>query len=178
MFEPQLARIRDKMEKVGEQSGRFILNLRATPAQIAKFEAELGLTLPDEYREWISQIGDGYSVGLLQIGALFPTNAISPNHTLRTYKTVFPLKHTEHPGWEMFYLFEWNQLNGHEKMETNVALAFGMWRGRSLPALVISGEQRAQVWHGCVYDEPTEAEDLNPFDSLSFLDWLEQILDL
>ena len=175
MFEVQLARVRVLIEKVGQKSGRFGIERPATPQQIAEFEAKIGYSLPEPYREFLIQVSDGFLAGSLGAASLFAENGPVFHPSLFPL-VVFPLRHTPESWNGLWRLILWDELSYHEKMEFDVALYFAARSGPRSLLLVLSGDHRGRVWHSSDW-AVSHMNDADEFDGLLFLDCIEKILE-
>lgn len=143
MFEKELSRLRAHIERCGRDDLTFCA--RATPDQIEAWERALGATLPQHYREFILQIGDGFHINRqnndLSVAALDARNAIRQT---KPCLIPFPFQKVIYDNY-MCSCRAWDDLTGHEKMETDLALALGCRDWDNL-ALVLTGPKRGEVW--------------------------------
>lgn len=171
--------LRAQIESAGSRSQRLRWNSCATLEQIAAYEENLGLSLPDEYREFVLQVADGVELGydvsfsMLSLCNLKPS---SSSHSARL--VVFPIQQLlrgegenppSYPIAGTKYARGWRELSGHEKMENDVALHFGMWQGEEV-ILVLSGEQRGIVYFTSRFGGLSEPR------NLTFLAALDHVL--
>jgi hypothetical protein len=158
----------------------LLLNSCASLTQITEFEAKFGLSLPDEYREFITQIGNGGYFGGCHIGALSTDEIVPSERGFWVYPTAFSLRSIARPdgwGWDVYHLLPWHDLTALEQAKSGVALCLSS-HSNILPALVLSGPQVGRVHHGRFYAEADEDKAVSGLDGLPFLDWLERMLDL
>ncbi|BCM92165.1 hypothetical protein IAD21_04044 [Abditibacteriota bacterium] len=175
MFESELRDLRVRMEKIGRKSGRIHFNPPATPEQISQFERTLGIELPLQFREFLLQVTLGCCVGVkeeLQLGPIIPDNndGFRFNYGGGGFPVVFPLQHVLYDEYQ-YRLKGWNDLSGHEKMESYLGFCFAVWGPFRLAVIVLSGEERGSVWHGANYSGEAER------GGASFLEAFDKMLD-
>ena len=188
MFEHELNHLRTRLEEIGRASKRFHLNRCATPDQVADYERKSGIILPEAYREFILQIGDGLQIddgwetnlgvksraGRLWIAPLFAENNTLPTrYFVETSLVIFPFRFWE--DGENSELHQWRSLTGHEMIESDIGLSLGLtgrnWDSRWV-VLIVRGAERNKVWFpsaACGHHyQPSE---------LPFLDALEWMIN-
>lgn len=145
--------------------------------QTAAYEKELGVTLPDQYREFISQISDGLRVGQnykFYMPAMFHENAIeSPiwNSRLKTILVAFPFREYMHNDEGLFLVYDWSDLSEKDKMTSEIGLHIGGNETSSAAVLVLTGAERGNIWCHSLYGG------LRQPCSVPFLETLEIMLD-
>ncbi len=145
MFQPELTRLRARIEVWGREDLTYFQ--RATLSQIEAWERALGATLPEHYREFLLQIGDGFIISrqschLLMLGIDKGNSALDFKRSARLIP--FPLQSEIYDNY-MHSCRSWEELTGHEKMESDVALALGYHDWTNF-ALIVTGPQRGEVW--------------------------------
>lgn len=176
MESTQLARVRDKLRLLkemdtglsffGAKSHLYELNPPAAESVVVAFEGKYGVTLPDQYREFLLSVGDGGAgpyYGLYPLRYAYEEMAwIKPGDI----RKPFPL---EQP---------WNPTSNPEGRNDLPAGARDGWIMLSHHCcaywsfLVVTGPQRCKVW-----DDFTTADGgLHPTGN-DFLAWYEQWLD-
>lgn len=141
MFEERLERIRFKLA----QLSKCWLNPKATESQIKEVESCIGHRLPEEYREFLLQIGDG-GIGPPHYGvyALLDRNRPDEEDVLNPQFSTFPPQTEE--DW-IDKPFVWNDLNWHEKLSYCCFLWMGTDGCAICYLLGVTGSERGNVWH-------------------------------
>jgi len=154
------------------RAGGIRLRKRLDESHIQAFELRHGVRLPEGYRRFIAELGDGGPIppyGLLPLGRRpkgpFTPEFLRPKQSLPFVASPFP------------FTRGWNAEDGEESAEGeaqlvahgNLLLAHGgcgiEWR------LIVTGPERGSVWEIC-------DAGLGPAEPRSdFLDWCEDHLD-
>lgn len=66
----RLARADPHLEQFGAEAHRYVLRAPLPEAEVARIEVERGVTLPDDYRRFLTQLGDGGAGPDYGLGAL------------------------------------------------------------------------------------------------------------
>lgn len=133
---------RDKKYKVfGSCSHRYVLSAPLSEADVHGFEEKYRFALPDQYRRFVTGVGNG---GAGPFYGLFPLGKNDAGHGLASWdegglvgKPALPFLHSE----------AWN-------------LSPDFWAGEPQPAAGISEEDQDRLW--AAWDERLEAEYWNP----------------
>lgn len=164
MLERELIQLRARIE----QCGREALTFGGCPTleQIEAWERALGATLPEHYREFILQIGDGFHIdrqhGHLRIGASKMEDP--PFQEGSSSLVPFPLQPVIYDNY-MHSCGGWEELTGHEKIESDLALALGYEDWDNF-ALILTGPKRGEVWQFSTFSWNPQVYGLNFIDAL------------
>lgn len=133
---PDLETIRQKVNKLQTHSSRFRLNPPLSESQLVAFEKEYGVTLPDQYRDFLRYIGNG---GTTLAGQLYPLDVRFREKEKLNLTRPFPLTEAL------------NDFPEDEDDETFDAHTSGTIciedRGCGVTALlVVTGSERGNIW--------------------------------
>jgi hypothetical protein len=159
MSQLRIQRIQQKIVAKGVR-----LSPSLTEAELAAFEKRHNVTLPEDYRAFLSLIGDGGDgpphYGLCRLGA-------TPSDLGDTLHFSRPFPFTKPWVWEDG---EESDEGTHEQIYQGVLIISTEGCGQNW-TLVINGPEHGHVWnHSDVGMQP-----LNP--AMTFLDWYEAWLD-
>jgi len=199
MFEERLAKLREKLKRLEGimlpehreiLKGRYIMsalyqycfpmNPPATSEQVKAFESKHNCSLPEDYREFIQQIGDG-GPGPNGLFTLFPENNKTRNPMFGAHLAPFPFI------WQSEIIPEtgedWGSFTYMEDLEDktrDIGLAIEFFCGGCdhYYFLVVTGSEKGSVWQA-------RTESNREFAALatgektrvSFLEWFENWIE-
>jgi len=149
---------------------------RATEAAVVRLERQEGLSLPDEYRQFVTEVADG---GLGPGCGMFSvSDAIeqAPEFT-GVLTAAFPYRHEEARSAlaKRAHGDRWLSLDQpHESGLPGGALLLAHTGCGCFDILVVTGEQRGTVWY---HDLRTLFPLASETKQLGFFDWYERWLD-
>ncbi len=172
-----LDRVRGLLARMDEWPEPFVPNPPLTEGRVAAWEAGKGVSLPDEYRLFLAEVGDGgriagYSCDFeilplvrtyhgpgLALATPFPVTQALLSERLAEGRPIFaPVFPELAPLWDTGWL--------------PGCLHFGGYPGGDGVFLVVTGEVRGSVWCSVNSGTPESREGA----TLRFLDWLEIVL--
>ncbi|MEM7103375.1 MAG: SMI1/KNR4 family protein [Bacteroidota bacterium] len=178
---------KDAIQVFGASSHRYILNPPVDETVVTAFEHHFGITLPECYRSFVTQIGSG-GIGYMNSGAgpfygIFPFGkhldffGPDPKLSLRLPVKIFPGMAKEE--WEelvqIIYADEEVPDDVYEKAELNMhggLLTIGSQGCTYYHALLLNGQHKGKVVN-------LDADGYKPIftHEANFLDWYERWLD-
>jgi uncharacterized protein (TIGR02996 family) len=186
-----LARIKDKVARIPKENARpepygrgkhkGLLNLTLSESELAAFETEHRVTLPEEYRTFLREVGNG---GLGPGCGLSTLAEAVENSPSRDLDKPFPFSF--HQDEEMRARRKEDRANQYPE-HWEYAQPGVLWLARPMPDyasvyLVIAGKDRGMMWcygHECgwVRDALTSDEYDGDAPFRSFFRWYEDWLD-
>lgn len=194
----RIERIKDKLALLRSMDApknwrgfSYFLNTPLSENKVAEIESELGVTLTDDMRLFVQQVGDGGQLGHLSIDSLvfgYQRHASPPRPP---WLFAFPLRMAEPSSH--FKAVSWDDLPQEEKETVDVALLIGGAHGDYIYSIVLTGPHREEIWmysqddgtiyspSGAAYEHdgsisPWSSDDPN-IEQQSFLHWHEFYLD-
>lgn len=198
-FEEQISRIKNKLDRLkesdqdhevfGSDVHKYNLNPTKTEEELKKFEADNLITLPEEYRAFLLNVGNGgagpyYGLEPLENGREVDLDDMNGNDLIDLSK---PFQFTQHWNVEFEEMDDDNfEAVEHQKIENYYDNKFinGLLRisnfgcGVSMN-IVVNGMEKGNIW---VDDRANESGLFpDPYfdikDKITFLDWYELWLD-
>lgn len=160
---------------IGRLSEMYYVNRRLPPAQVEEFEQKYDIRLPEEYRRFIIEIGDGGAgpfSGILPLGRYFP---LEDDPRLNRLNQPFPHR----TSWSEDALREeelelYQSDREYLNQLTQGALIIQDFGCAISVLLVVTGERRGSIW----MDDTANAGTITPMENgESFLKWYSQWLD-
>ncbi|WP_331127114.1 SMI1/KNR4 family protein [Longimicrobium sp.] len=192
MLEAALDRIADKVRRARERDlrpfgaeSRGIPDIRPplSPGEVAAVEARLGVALPEEYRGFITRVGDGGAgpaYGLFSLAAAL-REAKADAHP-QVLAIPFPHVQTYNPDEDPEVIAFWDRADAGEVSDDEQRLQGAREAGGTLPLcdegcgylhlLVVTGPTRGTMW----VDSRGADAGFIPLN-VTFLDWYERWID-
>lgn len=191
----EIKTIKEKLEKLikldkdfsifGSESHEYIINPKLTEEEIQNFEKKNQITLPDEYREYLKNIGNGgagpfYGLleledndnNLMDLSMEFPYTYDKPLKLFEVYETMDEIDDENEEEQEQFL----NEI--YEKSVRGIIFlaheGCGMYS-----VLVIKGEEYGNIWY---FDFANDAGaypliSKKTGKSMKFFEWMEVWID-
>jgi hypothetical protein len=178
---PTLAQIRDALATLEN----IELHAPPTEAQVAAFEARVGITLPGEFRAFVLQVCDGigldgdpwlYSLDDMLVDLAPPPRRPGPSRDpsrpflygdgeARALRAAMTSAEGSLMGDRSFMSLQ-------RRMPYEGCLTVGYNGGNDFHALVVTGDQRGAIWRTGEIDYPEPPEGAgDPDASVGFVDW-------
>lgn len=187
----KLAELDKSLKLFGSQSHSYCLNPCISPGELNNFESRYGVTLPQDYRQFLLELGNGGAgpgYGLFKLEDEIVTGGNDTED--REYQRLaqpFLLK-------SMWDGEEENDQNINAQQARQGTIAIATYGCGVDALLVVTGEQRGHIWiddrsnDGGIYpfsseccafyhDDPYSLETVDDTAALSFYDWYQDWLN-
>lgn len=171
----KLLKALDGRPLLGWLTNAYFVNRCLPESQVKAFEQKYDIRLPEEYRRFIIEIGDGGAgpfSGILPLGRYFP---LEDDPRLNRLNQPFP----HHTSWSEAALSEeelelYQSDREYLNQLTQGALIIQDFGCAISVLLVVTGERRSSIW----MDDTANAGTITPMENgESFLKWYSQWLD-